>query len=122
MNLISSDTKSALNSSSDYEEDDDVFSKLSRFDLITFSQDLMGCCQEKYRHMRVVKKHYDLIKYKLKFYKDKVHDLDRDYNALVNHMCDKPPDEKEMTLREFIIIGYDRTKLASMIYSVGKSK
>lgn len=37
-------------------------------------------------------------------------------------MFDKPIDEHEMALRKFIITGFNRTKLPSMIYGVSRSK
>lgn len=37
-------------------------------------------------------------------------------------MCDKTLDEHEMTLQEFIIIGFNMTKIISMIYGVSISK
>lgn len=35
---------------------------------------------------------------------------------------DKPLDKNELALQDFIISGYERTKLVSMIYGVSKSK
>lgn len=40
----------------------------------------------------------------------------------MNNMSDKPLDKNELALKNFIIYGYERTKLASMIYGVSKSK
>ena len=37
-------------------------------------------------------------------------------------MSDKPPDEREMALQEFIMIGFSITKFAYMIYGVSMSK
>ena len=37
-------------------------------------------------------------------------------------MYDKPPDKYESTLQEFVIFGYNITKLASMIYGVSNRK
>lgn len=37
-------------------------------------------------------------------------------------MFDKPIDEHEMALQDFIITGFNRTKLASMIFGVSRSK
>lgn len=55
---------------SDSEEEHEVFAKLSYSDLITFFQDLIliGRCQEKSRHMKILKKQYVLLKDELKTY------------------------------------------------------
>lgn len=42
--------------------------------------------------------------------------------ALVKEVSDKPLDKHEMALQEFIMNGFNRTKFASMIYGVCKSK
>lgn len=56
MALTSSEAESNSNSSSKSEEEDEVFSKISYFDLITLIQDLIGRCQEKVRHVKILKK------------------------------------------------------------------
>lgn len=64
-------------------KEDEVFSKLSRSDLITFIQDLMGICQEKSRHMKILKKQNDLLKEELYYVQSKNEALDKDHIALV---------------------------------------
>lgn len=66
-------------------------------------------------------KENDLMKEELKASQDKIESLERDHTALENK-DDKPLNEHEMTLQEFITTGLERTKLASMIYGVIKSK
>lgn len=56
MSLTSFEAKLDSDSGSESEEEDDVLYKLSCSDLITFIQDLMGRCQEKARHVKVLKK------------------------------------------------------------------
>lgn len=51
-----SNTEWEANSESDLEDADEVFSKLSRSYLITLYQDLMDRCQEKARHIKLIKK------------------------------------------------------------------
>lgn len=63
MDLTSSNTECVSDSGSDSNEYDEVFSKNSHFDLINFCQDLMDRCQENTKHMKVMRKHYDLLKY-----------------------------------------------------------
>ena len=62
MDLTSSEEESDSNSRSESEDEDEVFSKLSCSDLNTFVQELMRRCQEKARHMKILKKKYDLLK------------------------------------------------------------
>lgn len=66
MALTSSDTESDSGSGSDCEEE--VFSKLSRLDLISFIQDLMDRFQDKAIHIKILKRDYDLMKVELKFF------------------------------------------------------
>lgn len=64
--MASTFSESEVDSDLDSEYAYGVFSKLSRFDLITFFQDLMDRCQEKSKHMKILKKQYDLLKDGLK--------------------------------------------------------
>lgn len=90
MALTSSDTEPDSDSSLYYEEENEVFSKLSCYDLIAFIQDLMGRYQEKTRHMKILKKQYDLLKDELESSQNKNEALEKDHFALVNEMSDKP--------------------------------
>lgn len=56
MALTSSDIESDSYFGSDSEEEYEVFSKLSLSNLITLVQDLMGLCQDKAKHMKILKK------------------------------------------------------------------
>lgn len=60
MSLTSSKIESDSDSGSEFE--DEVFYKLSRYDLINLIQDLMGRCQEKSKHMKILRKQNDLLK------------------------------------------------------------
>lgn len=62
MALTSSEAESGSDSGSEFDEEDEVFSKISRSDLITFFQDLMGRCKDKSRHMKILKRKYNLLK------------------------------------------------------------
>lgn len=57
-------------------EEDEVFSKPSRSNLITFIQDLTSRCQEKAIHMKVLTKQCDLLKEELRFVQNKNEALD----------------------------------------------
>lgn len=56
MDITSSEAKSEFDYGSEYDKYDEVFSKLSRSDIITFVQELIGRCHEKARHMKILKK------------------------------------------------------------------
>ncbi|KAI5426850.1 hypothetical protein KIW84_032327 [Lathyrus oleraceus] len=56
MTLTSYKAKPDSNAGSESKEEDKEFSKLSRSDLITFMKDIMGRCQEKSNHMKILKK------------------------------------------------------------------
>ena len=68
-------TESKVNLNLDSNDANEVFSKLSRSDLITFCQDLMDKCQEKARHMKILKNQYDLLKDELKASQNKYESL-----------------------------------------------
>lgn len=71
MTLTYWEAESKSDSDSESEEKDEVFSKLSHSDLITFVQELMGMCQEKSKHMKILKMQYDLLKDELKYVQNK---------------------------------------------------
>lgn len=62
------------------------------------------------------------MKEELNFVQNKNEALEKDHIALVKEVYDKPFNEHEMHLQEFIINGFNITKLSSMIYGVSKSK
>lgn len=83
MALTSSEAESDSDSGSNSEEEDEVFSNLSRYDIITFLQDLMCRCQERSRHMKILKKQYDLLKDEIKSFERKHEALEKEHIALV---------------------------------------
>lgn len=82
----------------------------------------MGKCQDKSKHMKIFKKQYDHLKEESHYVQNENDALEKDHIALVKEVSDKPVDEYEMALQEFIINGFNKTKLASMIYGVSRSK
>lgn len=82
----------------------------------------MGRCQEKFIHMKILKKQYDMLKEELNNVQSKKEFLEKDHIALVKEVYDKPLDDHEMALQEFILNGFNRTKLDCMIYGVSISK
>ena len=94
-------TYSEAESDSDYgseSEEDKVFFKLSRSNLITFIQDLMSRCQEKARHMKILTKQYNLFKEELKSFQNKDEALGRDHIASIKEVSDKILDKHEIAL------------------------
>lgn len=67
-------SESKSGSGSKYDEEDEVYLNLSRYDLI---HDLMSRWQDKVRHMKVVKKQLDFLKEELKSSKKTVETLER---------------------------------------------
>lgn len=112
--------ESTFDSNSDGE--DEVFSNLSHSNFISFIQEPMSRCQDKARITKTLKKEYDLLKEELKIYQNKVKSFEKDRITLVNTISDKNLSEHETTLQDLIITGLEKTKHASMIYLVSKSK
>lgn len=55
------------------------------------------------------------MKEELNYVQSKIEALEKDHITLVKEVYDKPLDEHEMALQEFIITDFNRTKLASMM-------
>lgn len=72
--------------------------------------------------MNTIKKQYGLIRDGLNFSKDKIDKLKKDQIALIKDMSDEPLNEYDLSLQEFFISGFNKTKFASMIYGVSRSK
>ncbi|XP_050897907.1 uncharacterized protein LOC127104796 [Lathyrus oleraceus] len=83
MALTSSDTESDSDYGSESEEEDEVFYKLSRSDFITFIQDHMRRCQEKSRHMKILKMQYYILREELNYVQRKNEAIEKDHSALV---------------------------------------
>lgn len=121
MALTCSEAEPDSDSGSEF-KDDEVFSKLSHSNLIILIQYLISKCLEKAKHMEILKKQYDLLKEELKSVQNKNEVVERDHIALVKDVSDKIIDKNEIALQEFILTGLKRTKLASMIYGVIRSR
>lgn len=121
MALTFSEVESDSSSGSESEEDE-IFSKLSRSNLITFIQYLMSICQESAIHMKILTYQYDLLKEELKSFQNKNEAFERNHIAPVKDVCDKNLDKHEMDLQEFILTGLKRTKFASTVYGVSRRR
>lgn len=91
-------TKYESTSDSNLDEEDEVFSNLSRSDLISFIQELMSRCQDKARLMKTLKKECYLLKEELEVSQNKVETLEKDHITLVNKLSDKNLNEHEIDL------------------------
>ena len=65
---------------------------------------------------------HDFLKDRLTLSEEKYEKPDKDQMTLAQDMSNKTLDKNELTLQNSIIYGFKRTKLASMIYVVSKSK
>ena len=72
--------------------------------------------------MKILKRYHDLFKEELKMSRKKLESLEKDHKALLDKASDKSIDRHEIALQSFITTCLERTKLASMIYGVIKSK
>lgn len=82
----------------------------------------MARCQEKAKHVKILKNQYDLLKKELNFFQNK-NEAQKNYHiSLVKEVPDKPLDKHQMDLQEFIINDFNITKLASMICDLSISK
>lgn len=78
MALTLSESESEASSNLDPEDTKEVFSELFKSNLITLCQDLMERCQQKARHMKILKKQCGLVRDELILSKDKIEKLVRD--------------------------------------------
>lgn len=114
--------ESEVYSDSESEETEHVFSHLSKSDLSNMCHDLMERCQQNAIHIQTLKKQCDLLKDELNLFKEKFENLEKEQLASMKYMSDKYLDKNELALQDVIISGYDRIKLASIIYGVSKIK
>ncbi|XP_050888860.1 uncharacterized protein LOC127094028 [Lathyrus oleraceus] len=122
MDMEPSNTEYESTLDSYLDEEDEVFSNLSRSNLISFILEPMSLCQNKQRLMKTLKKECGLLKEELKIPQNKVENLDKEHITLVNKLSNKNLNEHEIDLQDFIMTGIERTKLAYIIYGVSKSK
>jgi len=116
----SSDAKSCADSKSETE----VYSKLTRSELIDSIKELLGHYENQSFELRKVKQRYIKLVNLHDSNKNELDVLQYKYNNLkiVTEKGDnKPMSEHDVALQEFITTGIDRTKVASMIYSINQN-
>lgn len=92
--LSNSESESGFGSES--EEEYEVYSNISRYDLITFIHDLMSHCQNKARQMKAVKKQLDFLKEELKYSKETIETLERNLATEAKKDSKEPLNEQDM--------------------------
>jgi len=96
------DESSDVESCADSESETEVYSKLTRSKLVDSIKELLGLYENQYSELKKVKQRYiKLVKLR-----------DSTKNELSEH---------DAALQEFITTGIDRTKVASMIYSINQN-
>jgi len=116
----SSDAESCIDSKNETE----VYSKLTRSELIDSLKELLGHYENQSSELRNVKQRYIKLLRLHKSTKNELDVLQYEYNNLkiVTEKGDnKPMSEHDAALQEFITTGIDRTKVASMIYSINQN-
>lgn len=122
MASIFSNSESEVDSDSESEDTEHVFSHLLKFDLSTLCHDLMERYQQKAKHIKTLRKKCSLIKDELNLSKEKIENFEKEQLASMKNMSDKSLDKNELAIWDFNTSGYDRTKISSIIYGVSKSK
>lgn len=116
-------TKSNSDSGPESEEEEyEVFANLSHPHLINLAKYLIGCCQVKSRQVKNYEKALWSFERWINFYKNKIVELERDHTNFIDDMFGKPLNKYEILFKEFVIFGFHRTKLALVIYNVGRSR
>jgi len=116
----SSDVESCVNSESESE----VYSKLTISELIDSIKELLGHYENQSFELRKVQQHYIKLVKLHDSTKNELDVLQYKYNNLkivTEKGVNKPMLEHDDALQEFITTGIDRTKVASMIYSINQN-
>lgn len=82
----------------------------------------MHICQDKAKNIKILKKQHELVTNELKYFQIISEVLQISDISQVKKMSDKSSDEREVSLHEFVLNGFDMTKLASMIYGISRNK
>jgi len=113
----SSDVESCTNS----ETETEVYSKLTRSELVEFIKELLSLYENQSSELKKVKQHYIKLAKLHDSTKNEMEILQYEYNNLkivTEKGVNKPMFEHDAALQEFINTGIDKTKVASMIYNI----
>jgi len=118
------DESSDAESCADSESETEVYSKLSRSELIDSIKELLGHYENQSSEFRKVKQRYIKL---VKLHDSTKNELDvlqyeyKNLKIVTEKGYNKPLSEHDAALQEFITTVIDRTKVASMIYSINQN-
>jgi len=118
------DESSDAESCTDSETETEVYSKLTRSQLIDFIKELLSIYENQSSELKKVKQRYIKLVKLHDSTKNEMEVLQYKYNNLkieTEKGVDKPMSEHDAALQEFINTRIDRTKVASMIYSINQN-
>lgn len=106
------------------EDENEVYSKLTRAQLIDYVKEVFSLCQTRSKQMKELRDRYvNLLKLHEKtcLEMENIEDQNRYFKQMTNKWSNKALSEKDIALQQFIMNGIDRIKVASMIYSIYKN-
>jgi len=111
-------------SCTDSETESQVYSKLTRSELVDSIKELLSLYENQSSELKKVKQRYIKLVKLHDSTKNEMEVLQYKYNNLkieTEKSVNKPISEHDAALQEFINTGIDRTKVASMIYSINQN-
>jgi len=111
-------------SCTDSETETEVYSKLTRSELVDSIKELLSLYENQSSELKKVKQRYIKLVKLHDSTKNEMDILQYEYNNLkiaTEKGVNKPMSEHDAALQEFINTGIDRTKIASMIYSINQN-
>jgi len=115
---------SDVESCADSETETEVYSKLTRSELVDSIKELLSLYENQSSELKKVKQRYIKLVKLHNSTKNEMEVLHYEYNNLkivTEKGVNKPMSEHDVALQEFINTGIDRTKVASMIYSINQN-
>jgi len=111
-------------SCADSETETEVYSKLTRSELVDSIKELLSLYENQSSELKKIKQRYIKLVKLHDSTKNEMEVLQYEYNNLkivTEKGVNKPMFEHDAALQEFINTGIDRTKVASMIYSINQN-
>jgi hypothetical protein len=118
-------TSSDAESGTNYEDEDEVYYKLTRSELVGTVKELITHYQSKSSEFRILKGKFYLVIRENDSYNLEILELEeqnRYFRKMTDKWSNKPLSEQEIALQEFNVTGIDRSKVAYMIYGVRRNK
>ena len=120
MGLVATVTFDA-ESGTDSKDENEVYSKLIRYELIEYVKELLSNFQTRSKELKELKERYvSLLKLHEKtcFKMENIEDENIYFKQMTDKWSKKPLSEKDIALQEFFVTGIDRSKVASVIYGI----